>query len=116
HAVHAHGVFFRQSRAAEAHRLAADGNVARPRQRDAWFWRLRVEDDIGFSTPHLPRRHPETVAHRVGDGRAQTQAFGCGLAIEPLEYAAQARADPGRRHGQPVALVIRVGLRADLVP
>ena len=77
--------------------------------------------------PYLCRRHPETVhpprccyggrvAHRVGDRRGQPQAFGCGLAVEPLEDAVQARTGSGGRHGQPVALVIRAGLRADLVP
>jgi len=42
--------------------------------------------------------------------------LGCGHAIETLENAMQARPGLGRRHGQPVAVVVRPSLRADLTP
>src|SRR2546427_6464242 len=41
-------------------------------------------------------------------------AFARGLALEPLEHAAQSRAFGRGEDSQPVALVIRTGLRADL--
>ena len=66
--------------------------------------------------PYLCRHQTETVVHRVGDGRSQPQAFARGLAFEPLENAAQPRALGGGSDGQPVALVIRAGLRAELRP
>src|SRR5207244_2480952 len=61
-------------------------------------------------------RHPEPLVHRVGDGRSQPQAFARGLAFEPLENAAQPRAPGAGTDGQPVGLIIRAGLGAELRP
>ena len=44
------------------------------------------------------------------------KTFGCGFAIEPLEDTMQSHTRPGGTNGQPIALVIRAGLGADLVP
>ena len=68
------------------------------------------------ATPDCRGYHTKSVAHPVGDGRGQPQAFARGLAFEPLENAAQPRAPGGGTDGQPVAFVIRAGLGANLRP
>src|SRR5260370_13752242 len=87
------------------------GRGSRPRDRTKYpGWR---------SAPYRRGHNLETVAHRPAwrdDGRSQPRAFARRLALEPLENAAQPRALDGGHDGQPVALVIRASLGANLRP
>ena len=59
-----------------------------------------------------PEQHSGFTLASAKSGHASTKL----LTVKPLEYTVQARTGRGGRYGQPIALVVHAGLRADFVP
>jgi hypothetical protein len=67
-------------------------------------------------TAHGSCHDAKAVVGLAGDGGGEPESFGCGLALEFLEHAAQPRTVGRCGYGEAVALVIRAGFGAELVP